>query len=140
MELVYYTKYFGKKKNREYKLISGKFFYEKNNYSQYTGTIITPKKAIFSFLDWIPESRVDHEMLNPFITPKLKNISVKPPDLVKNEVKVAEIVTPTKITQPEKVEHVTVEAKIEPIIVEEIKVKPTFLHISLGKFLYLLTS
>ena len=79
-------------------------------------------------------------MLNPFITPKLKNISVKPPDLVKNEVKVAEIVTPTKITQPEKVEHVTVEAKIEPIIVEEIKVKPTFLHISLGKFLYLLTS
>ena len=100
------------------------------------------KKIIdfFSSLDWIPESRVDHEMLNPFITPKLKNISVKPPDLVKNEVKVAEIVTPTKITQPEKVEHVTVEAKIEPIIVEEIKVKPTFLHISLGKFLYLLTS
>ena len=73
-------------------------------------------------------------MLNPFITPKLKNISVKPPDLVKQEVKVAEIITPAK-TEPEKVEHVVVEPKIEPVIVEQIKVKPTFLHISLGKFL-----
>ena len=94
------------------------------------------KKIIdfFSSLDWIPESRVDHEMLNPFITPKLKNISVKPPDLVKKEVKVAEITTPAK-TQPEKVERVAVEPKVEPVIVEEIKVKPTFLHISLGKYI-----